>query len=367
MDKRLIGKWYKEDMGETLNIFDAIPPRMKMSFSSSGHYNFEPNCVYEKDEFLCYEINDEKYRMIYQVKFIDGELKGHYTQFGNETPVAYKKISDEPEDEAYRFMPTEVFVPQTGESRLELLKQYAEYDKSHNEAYDTEIMVGGDFPEILYKYNLFNYVKDIDVQTDAIVFRLLDFVCDNFKHNGMSGMPTGRSITDIIKYCEDNDGKINCRGLAILLAALLRLYYVKAQHITCLPYEDPFDDCHVVVDCILPSGKRIMLDPTWRLYLTDKNGEYISLRDLRRILINDEPIFANKTADYNGMGFAAEYHRNYMIKNTFRFSRGTLASDGCDDHARQRIELIPKGYPTEKFSIKKQKEFVYDDELFWKF
>ncbi len=71
MDKRLIGKWYKEDMGETINIFDEMPLRMKMSFSSSGYYNFEPNCVYEKDEYLCYEINDEYYRMIYHVQYID--------------------------------------------------------------------------------------------------------------------------------------------------------------------------------------------------------------------------------------------------------------------------------------------------------
>ena len=52
MDKRLIGKWYKKDMGETINIFDENPLRMKMSFTSSGYYNFEPNCVYEKDGFF---------------------------------------------------------------------------------------------------------------------------------------------------------------------------------------------------------------------------------------------------------------------------------------------------------------------------
>ena len=87
-------------------------------------------------------------------------------------------------------------------------------------------------------------------------------------------MSSGRKITDIIEFCERNDNKTNCRGLAILLASLLRLNGIKAQHITCLPYEDPFDDCHVVVDCLLPSGKRIMLDPTWRLFLKDKDGEY---------------------------------------------------------------------------------------------
>ena len=29
MDKRLIGKWYKEDMGETINIFDEMPLNIK--------------------------------------------------------------------------------------------------------------------------------------------------------------------------------------------------------------------------------------------------------------------------------------------------------------------------------------------------
>jgi len=75
MDRRLTGKWYKEDMGETINIFDEMPLRMKMSFSSSGYYNVEPNCVYEKDGYLCYEINDEYYRMVYHVKYVNGELE----------------------------------------------------------------------------------------------------------------------------------------------------------------------------------------------------------------------------------------------------------------------------------------------------
>ena len=53
MDKRMTGKWYKEELGETINIFDETPLRMKISFTSSGYYNFEPNCVYEKDGYLC--------------------------------------------------------------------------------------------------------------------------------------------------------------------------------------------------------------------------------------------------------------------------------------------------------------------------
>lgn len=368
MDKRLIGKWYKEDMGETINIFDETPLRMKMSFSSSGYYNFEPNCVYENDGHLCYEINDEYYRMVYHVKYKDGDLEGFYIQHGKETPIKYVKISDVPEDEPYKYVPTNVYVPNTEKTRIEILKQYAEYDRSKEHGCSNQFVLGGDIPPILEKYNYSEYITGLDAGYDEIVFKLLDFVCDHFKHNGTGGSGAGRKITDLITFCENNDNKSNCRGLAILLASLLRLNGIKAQHITCMPYEDPFEDCHVVVDCLLPSGKRIMLDPTWRLYLKDKSGNYVSLPRLRELLLADEPIFENSSADYNGTGFAKEYHRNYMIKNTFRFARCTLNKDGVDGSTKNSkyIELIPKGYPTEKFSENKKANFVYNDIEFWK-
>ena len=185
---------------------------------------------------------------------------------------------------------------------------------------------------------------------------------------GSGGMGAGRKITDIIEFCEKNGNKTNCRGLAIMLASLLRLNGVKAQHITCMPYEEPFEDCHVVVDCLLPAGKRIMLDPTWRLYLMDKNGEYISLPELRGLLIADEPFFANSSAGYNGTGFDKEFHRDYMTKNTFRFARCTMNKDGTDGRTEtsRYIELIPKGYSTENFPEWRKPDFVYNDIEFWR-
>lgn len=366
MDKRLVGTWYTEDMGETLNIFDETPLRMKMSFSSSGHYHFEPNCVYEKDDYLCFEINDETYRMVYHIRFVDDHLEGYYTQFGKETPVQYVRISERPEDKEYLYRPIEMYVPGTDETRRDILKRYAHYDRSKTDKpYKTSYKLGGDVPAILEKYDYTSYINGIDVTSDALVFALLDFVCDHFQHNGTGGLPDGRRMDDIIQFCENHDGKTNCRGLAILLAALLRLNGIKARHITCMPYEDPFYDCHVVVDCLLPSGKRIMLDPSEHVYLKDARGVYISLERLRNMLMNDEPILANPEASYNGTKFDEKHYRQYMTKNTFRFSRGILCADGVDDKAVRRIELIPAGYPIEAFSDCAKNEFVYDDTAFW--
>ena len=189
---------------------------------------------------------------------------------------------------------------------------------------------------------------------------MLAFVCDHFGHDGGAGGGDGATIESKVRFCEERDGKMNCRGLAILLAALLRSKGIKARHITCLPYEEPFDDCHVVVDCELPSGQRIMLDPTSRLYYTDKDGKYVSLRRLRRMLIAGEELFPNKDASYNGGGFDAEYNRDYMTKNTFRFSRGFGFSDGADERS---IDLIPQLYVKDQID---GRAYTTDEDEFWK-
>lgn len=365
MDQRLVGQWYKEELGETLNIFDETPLRMKMSFTSSGFYHFEPNCVYEKDGYFCYEINDEVYRMVYRVRYEDGCLVGFYTQFGKETPVRYTRVSEIPEDGEMRYLPTEIYVPGTEETRADVLKKYARYDLTKEETpYTTAYVLGGEIPAVLETYGYFGYLKDIPREDDRIVFALLDFVCDHFGHNGSRGSG-GCGIESIISFCEKHDGKTNCRGLAILLASILRLNGVKARHITCMPYEDPFDDCHVVVDCLLPSGARIMLDPTEHLYLKDRQGAYVSLERLRSMLINGEELIANENASYNGGEFDLPNYRSYMTKNTLRFSRGTLCADNFDERGQRRIELIPADYPTENFKDLAKQEFVYNDAAFW--
>jgi len=369
VDKHLVGKWYKEDLCETLNIFDEVPLRIKMSFSSSGYYNFEPNCVYEKDEYLCFEINDDYHRMVYHVKCIDGNLEGFYIQYCKETQIQYNKIDDIPEDIPFEYLPSEIYVSATETTRIDILKQYAEYDRDKEYGCSTEFVLGGNVPDLLVNYNYFEYINDFGNTNDELAFKLLDFVCDNFSHNGTNGLGAGRTITDLITFFESNDKKTNCRGLAILLASLLRLNGIKAQHITCMPYEDPFEDCHVVVDCLLPSGNRIMLDPTYRLYYKERNGKFVSLTHLRDLLLAEEPIYENPTAGYNGNGFNKEYNRNYMIKNTFRFARCTLSKDGVDGRTENSryIELIPKNYSTDHFPKNRKENFVYNDIEFWQF
>jgi len=259
-----------------------------------------------------------------------------------------------------------VSVPESEKSREELLQEFSEYDRSKEEYYETTYHLGGTIPSILERYGFSDYIKDLDAASDEIAFQVLAFVCDHFGHNGNISLNNRCDIKGLIEFCEQHDGKMNCRGLSILLASLLRLVGVKARHITCMPYEDPFSDCHVVVDCLLPSGKRVMLDPSWRLYLKDAAGEYVSLERFRELLLSGEPFFANADASYNGGTFELEYYRNYMTKNTIRFSRGTLYKDGLDDYAARALVLVPASYPVKNFTRIGKHDFVFDDRAFWR-
>ena len=216
---------------------------------------------------------------------------------------------------------------------------------------------------MLEKYGYSSYVSGISPDDDNIAFALLAFVCDHFGHNGSRGLGPDRDIAGVIAFCEEHDMRTNCRGLALLLASLLRKNGIKARHITCLPFEEPFNDCHVVVDCLLPSGQRIMLDPTQRLYYTDKNGAYVSLEKLRTMLINGETPVHNADASYNGGAFSADDNIEYMTKNTLRFSRGKRYADGTDI---ENSELIPAEYPTDAFPESRRHIFTHNAELFWR-
>ena len=364
MDKRYVGRWMAMTERGVIDIFDEEPPRMKMSFSDSGYYNFLPNVCYFDGDTFCYEINDEINRRIYRVKYADGRLRGEYTQFGRTTKVEYELADAVPHDEPERYEPPVIYVPGTTEKRIDVLRRYSGYD--HDAHYDisNEYILGESLPSELEDYGYSDYISGYD--GDELAIRLLLFVTKNFNHNGSIGMPPECGARNIIKFCRDK-GAVNCRGLAILLASLLRMNGFRARHITCMPYEEPFNDCHVVVDCELKSGDRIMLDPSWGLYLCDETGRYVSLPDLRCAIIDGRKLVPNPEANYNGEPFEYGGWLEYMTKNCFRFNRNTTAADGVDGFNRtnRMVELIPAGYPVDGFTEAQRAKFVYNDLEFW--
>lgn len=254
--------------------------------------------------------------------------------------------------------------PVPKESRLEILKKYSEYDTSEeSKKYPAAFVLNNKIPDILLKYDYLKYSHRSFANEDDIVFAMLDFVCDHFRHGSNVRLPRDHSMVGIIEGSEKIGLITNCRGLSLILAELLRMNGIKARHVTCKSYEEPFSDCHVVVDCVMPSGKRIMLDPTYRLYFVDDNGGYVSIAQLREGIIHGVDFHPNINASYNGGEFIYDDYKEYMTKNLLRFNTNFILDDSSADRETTEIELIPKGYATERFA--KSVKFVTDPISFW--
>lgn len=250
------------------------------------------------------------------------------------------------------------------EPRLELLKKYGPYAPGPApEIYRTVFVLNRKMPDILLKYDYLKYSCRASAEEDEFAFAMLDFVCDHFRHRGNVRLPRDHSMAGIIAGCGRTGGATNCRGLSLILAELLRMNGIRARHVTCKPYEEPFSDCHVVVDCCLPSGKRIMLDPTYRLYFVDEKGEYVSIARFREGIISGVDFYPNANASYNGEAFIYDNYREYMAKNLLRLNTNLMLDDSRPDRPDKEIELIPKGYTTEGFP--KRIKFVTGPVLFW--
>ena len=319
---------------------------------------FTPVSVWFEGDALVWQINDSYNRGVCVISPKGGELVGTYRQIHKDAfpPVRFVKLSDVPNGiDDYKSLSL------PDKKRLDILKEYAAYERG-NEKVETEYVLGGELPSVLEEYGFDDYIKG--TTGDDVAFACLDFVCDHFHHYGNSGMPRSRSLVSLIDWCRGHDGTTNCRGLSIILGNLLRYCGIRAQHVTCQPYEDPFNDCHVVVDCYLPSGARVMLDPTYRLYFKDADGKYVSLPRLREILVADGELFSNESASYTGgEGFDLSDYREYMAKNTLRFSKDRVNVDGRDES--EQMWLFPIGYPSDKVCMQADAIVLFDDSAFW--
>lgn len=306
--------------------------------------------------------NDAAHRAVFRLRLEDGVMKGSFCQLKQKKgeSVEFSRVSDQLSDHLKKHMEMMKL------SRLEILRRYADYDRGQSPV-KIEFVLGEKLPECLDRYDLGKYTEG--KEGDELVFALLDFLCDHFHHDGyseMPGWPDHRKLQDFVLFYEKT-GSTNCRGLSIMLSALLRSFGIRAQHVTCLPYEEPCSDCHVVVDCFLPSGGRVLLDPTFRVWFKDEKGSPVSIRELRKILLENKPLIPSEQAAYNGVNgkerFDMDSYREYMAKNTLRFSKGRVCRDGDDE--LESLRLFPKNYDYSDFHFNRNVTVFTDEDAFW--
>ena len=251
------------------------------------------------------------------------------------------------------------------ESRVDILKAYADYgDRKADVTFEFLFDERGNVADIIGKYSLDDLVKD--KPDDKAAIALMNWLCQHYKHgNPPNGLPQTRTPQALMQAADTWEGRTNCRGLSLILAQLLRAYNIKAYHVTGSPYEEPFTDCHVVVNAYSKNlGKWIMLDPTSNLYMRNSDGDIISIAEFRDALVKDEPVTFND--DYFNQHWTVDGYRDYMAKNLIRIERYHVNGYGIDGEGW--TVLIPEKYmanEAKRFHEGQQAKFVTCPEYFW--
>ncbi|MCL2362498.1 MAG: hypothetical protein FWC73_11900 [Defluviitaleaceae bacterium] len=253
-------------------------------------------------------------------------------------------------------------------SKIEILREFAEYGSITSDMkFEFTFDERENMLDIIEAHNLDALVKGKNDVETAIA--LMNWLCQNYKHGNPpgwiyeGGKPTPQAIMEAADKWES---RTNCRGLSLILAQLIRAFGIKAFHITCMPYEEPFDDCHVVVCAYCESiGKTIILDPTYNLYIRNKSGETIGVEEFRDILIAGDEIKFND--DYFSHLCSLENYRDYMAKNLIRIRRYEKNNYGADSDDGFVI-LVPEKYKENEgklLGIDEQAAFVTSRDYFW--
>lgn len=369
-DKRFCGKWMcsEFDYGRIfLDIkFDDSEKGAEVKFSFKMA-SFDSPAFYVESSYnsLYFFHNDREWRMEYILKFDENDsekinCKVIQRKKALERDIVFTRLSEE-EEKKYKYT-----VEPKDTDKIQLLKEYAEYGKNTFDfTYEYKFDERENMLDIIEKNNLDELVRGKSDVDTAIT--LMNWFCEHYRH-GDSGLSSERTPQALMEFADKNEGRTNCRGLSIILAHLIRAYNIKAFHITCLPYEQPVNECHVVVSVYCESlNKWIMLDPTSKLYLKNKDGEIIGIEEFRDIIISDGELYPNE--DYSSQHWTMEGYREYMAKNLIRLERGIVERYGCDEKDGF-VVLMPEKYiqnEANNFTDENyKKHFISSRESFWR-
>jgi hypothetical protein len=204
------------------------------------------------------------------------------------------------------------------------------------------------FQELKSKYPIESIAGEGDDLSKAI--NLLSWVSSHVHHKGDYAGETPPNSLDLLDYAFDKNAEngINCVCLAKVLAECLLAIGLQAKQVFLMPCS-PYDgDNHVVTQVYIKEmNKWIMLDPTFNAYLTNEKGEYLSLLELRNHLANQESVFFNKEANYNGDDWTddnARENTEYFAKNLFYFVYFEINTFGHSQSPGNELILSPKGF-----------------------
>lgn len=344
--------------------FDLATQTLKVSSVSGGYSNNDIYAWVYDDEKITIAILRNAYNEVYElVEDEDKNLSGTCQYMSRETPVVLEKYRNTANMKEQINQDMKRYVKE----QVDLLNRYSMYEVDGlTYEYSYDLNQKELYKEFINKYELDRITEGkSDIE---LMMALLNWICDTCKH-GSTAYYESNSIDDIVTYGKENG--LNCRCLSLVLSEVMRMYGIKAKVIWCYPKDDYYGDCHVVVQAYSEERKQwIMLDPTYRLTLQTKSGDYMDVQRLRewiRIYGNELEdmttesayyLVSNEDAGYTEYGFHLDEYASYMAKNLFRMKclskNTTYGTKWFDDN--YVIELISSNYNNAGIELFKDNE-----------
>lgn len=229
----------------------------------------------------------------------------------------------------------------SGDADLTRLREYFELDK-----------VAGDGDEI-------SQIKN-----------LLLWVHNTVRHDGGSYNPESSNAIDMFELCRSENRGVNCRMLAQILNECYLAMGFPSRYVTCMPMKY-IGDCHVINMVYSRTlGKWLWMDPSFNAYVTDEEGNLLSIEEVRQYLISDKTLILNEDANWNNEEpqTVDYYFKYYMAKNLFYMSARQHNEFNSETFIEGKemspmVSLYPVGYlPADDFRTHIE---TNNTEYFW--
>lgn len=203
----------------------------------------------------------------------------------------------------------------------------------------------------------------------ATIKRILTYIHNKIRHDGQNGNPTGgNNSINFAEACKDGSRGLNCRGLATVLNECYLSMGIPSRVITCMP-KTYINDCHVI-NAVYSStlGKWLWIDPTNNAWVTDEQGNLLSIQEVRARLRSGQPVRVNEEANWNNekKTTTEAYLYEYMAKNLFYLESWTRYGFNTESDRETPINYIflqPTGCDSDQ---RNPRNFsVNDDRYFW--
>ena len=343
---------------EIINFYDIHATQLSEGyayFKYSGYYNMA--CVQAKQ-------GKKQEAVTSLVKVLDsGKMEISYSKVVNDEDL--KDILD-----AEALQPALKRLKETTDY-LYILQNSPEYTRTQpTDSLPRIVYAQANDPDLMRVRDYFR-LDSVAVASDepATIKRILTYIHDKIRHDGQNGNPAGgNNSINFAEACKDGSRGLNCRGLATVLNECYLSMGIPSRVITCLP-KTYINDCHVINAVYSSSlGKWLWIDPTNNAWVTDDQGNMLSIQEVRARLRSGQPVQVNEEANWNNekKTTTEDYLYEYMAKNLFYLESWTRYGFNTESDRENPINYIylqPIGCDSDQRNTRNLS--VNDDRYFW--